>query len=125
MAELFDSDALICIVLFGAPVIMIIGHFLHKIIKLRADIQDIGDINNKLKIQIDLLETKLIPTLESDKELLRKRGIRLEEKWQECEKARVIAEGGPIWPYIVAAAGVVVGAVAVGMYVECKTSCND
>jgi hypothetical protein len=103
---------------------MKLAEFDKELVKLRADIQDMGDINQKLKVQLETLETKLIPTLENDKEVLRKRGLRLEGKWQECEKARVEAEGGPIWPYIVGAAGVIVGAVAVGMYVECKLSCD-
>jgi len=100
-----------------------LAEFDKELVKLRADVQDIGDISQKLKIQLDVLNTRLIPTLENDKEILLKRGIRLEKKWQESEKARVEAEGGPIWPYIVGAAGVVVGAVAVGMYMECRLSC--
>lgn len=103
---------------------MKLAEFDKELVKLRADIQDMGDINQKLTIQLEVLETKLIPTLESDKEILQKRGLRLEEKWQKCEDELVKAEGGPIWPYIVGAAGVIVGAVAVGMYVECKLSCD-
>jgi len=93
-----------------------------ELVKLRTDFQDLGDLNNKLKIQLDVLEFKLIPTLESDKEILRKRGVRLDEKWEKCEEARVKAEGGPIWPYVVGIAGVVVGAVGTGMYLAEKMS---
>lgn len=95
-----------------------------ELVKLRADIQDMGDINNKLKIQMQVLETRLIPSLEHDKEILRKRGLRLENNWHKAEKELIDVSGGPIWPYIVGAAGVVVGAVAIGMYVECRLSCN-
>jgi len=110
---------------YRLPDYLKLAEFDKELVKLRADIQDMGDINQKLKIQMETLETKLIPTLENDKDILRKRGIRLEDKWQQCEESLVKAEGGPIWPYIVGAAGVIVGAVAVGMYVECKLSCND
>ena len=92
-----------------------------ELFKLRADIQDLGDINNSLKIQMNSLE-RIIRTLESDKEILRERGLRLEKNWMGSEKARVRAEGGPIWPYFVAIGGVVVGVLGVGMWAGEKLS---
>jgi hypothetical protein len=53
----------------------------------------------------------VIASLERDKGILSSRGVRLEEKWDQCEKSLVEASGGPIWPYIVAIAGVGVGVV--------------
>jgi hypothetical protein len=94
-----------------------------ELVKLRTDIQDLGDINNKLKIQMGGLE-RIIGTLESDKEILRERGLRLEGNWHEAEKELIEASGGPIWSYVVGAAGGVVGAVFLGMWVACKLSCN-
>jgi len=94
-----------------------LNRFDQELVKLRADFQDLGDLNGKLKVQLDVLEFKLIPTLESDKEILRKRGVRLDEKWTKCEEDLVEAKSGPIWPYVVGIAGVVVGAVGLGMYI--------
>jgi hypothetical protein len=101
-----------------------LAEFDKELVKLRADVQDLGNLNNKLKIQLRVLETKLIPTLEHDKELLYKRSDRLEERWHKAEKELVKASGGPIWPYVVGAVGIAVGAVCVGLYVECKLNCH-
>lgn len=53
----------------------------------------------------------VIASLERDKAILGSRGTRLEEKWDQCEQSLVEASGGPVWPYIVAIAGVGVGVV--------------
>lgn len=86
-----------------------------ELFKLRTDIQDLGDINNKLKIQMDGLE-RIIRTLESDKIILRDRGLRLEKNWYRCESDLIKASGGPVWPYFVAIGGVIVGILGVGMW---------
>lgn len=93
-----------------------LNRFDQELVKLRADLQDFGDLNNKLKTQVDVLEHKLIPTLENDKEILRKRGLRLNEKWEKCEEARVDAEGGSILSYVVGAVGAALGIVGVTMW---------
>jgi len=55
----------------------------------------------------------IIGTLESDKEILATRGLRLEEKWQTCEEDLVDAQSGSVWPYVLAAAGAAIGVAGV------------
>jgi len=59
----------------------------------------------------------IILSLKKDKEILRTRSLRLEEKWQESEEARVNAEGGALLPWIVAAIGAGIGIAGVCMFI--------
>jgi len=61
---------------------------------------------------------KEITTLKEDKQILADRSVRMEEKWHAAEKLAIENAGGPIWPYIVAAAGAVVGIVGVTLYLS-------
>lgn len=86
-----------------------------ELMKLRADVLDLKDLNTKLELKLKEKD-KVIAALESDKDILTKRGIRLQDKWDKCEDEVIELSGGPIWPYVVGIAGVVVGAVGLGMW---------
>jgi hypothetical protein len=92
-----------------------------ELVKLRKDIQDLGDINNKFKIQMKELE-RIITIVEDDKVVLRGRADRLEEKWVAAEKLAVENAAGPVWPYVVGAVGVAVGIAGFSMYVAERIS---
>lgn len=86
---------------------------------------DLWEANSSLELYKDLdvryTETfaqkdLIIQSLESDKDVLTGQLKRAEENWHDAEKRLVEASGGPVWPYILAAGGVVVGAVGVTLY---------
>jgi len=68
----------------------------------------------------DIVKKKdeIITGLERDKEVLGARSLRMEDNWHKAEKLAIENAGGPIWPYIVAAAGAVVGIVGVTLYLS-------
>lgn len=83
-----------------------------ELVKLRADLQDLGDINAKLELQLKEKD-KEIASLDRDKNILARRGMRLEKKLYKCEEEVIELAGGPIWPYIVAIVGGAVGIAGV------------
>jgi len=93
-----------------------LAEFDAELLKLRADSQDLEGLSIKLKLQLEEKD-KIILGLEDDKSILTKRGLRLQEGWDKCEEEVIELSGGTIWPYVVGVAGVVVGAVGVGMWV--------
>ena len=86
-----------------------------ELVKLRADVTDYKSITDKLKAVI-VEKDKQFSTLEEDKGILLRRGLRLDGELEECEKKVIDLAGGPIWPYIVGAVGAVVGIVGVTMW---------
>jgi hypothetical protein len=86
-----------------------------EFVKMQADFQDLTMIVEGLKKALALKDT-IIQSLESDKKILADRGIRLEGDWRTCEKALEDCASGPVWPYILAAGGAVLGIVGTTLY---------
>lgn len=89
--------------------------------------QDLWDAMERLRIYKDIdkkyekiIEQKdtIIGTLQSDIEVKNARIARVEELWHKAEKEAIDNAGGPIWPYVVGAAGAVVGIVGATLYLS-------
>lgn len=92
-----------------------LNQFDQELVKLRLDVQDQVAIIDKLELQLKDKD-KVISTLESDKEKLNDRVLRLDGALDQCEKDKIDLAGGPIWPYVVGAVGAVVGIVGATMW---------
>jgi hypothetical protein len=86
---------------------------------------DLWSASERLRIfqDIDLKYTGIlrqkdvvIQALLDDKKIREDQLKRAEENWHAAERRWVEASGGPIWPYVVAAGGAVVGIVGVTLY---------
>jgi hypothetical protein len=62
------------------------------------------------------MKDSIIEAYKNDRVILDERLKRSDENWHSAEKKLIEASGGPIWPYIVAAGGVVVGVVGVTLW---------
>lgn len=71
------------------------------------DLKYVGLLNQK---------DQIIAAYKSDREVLDERLKRTEGLWQDAEKRVIANAGGPIWPYIVGAAGAVVGIVGATLW---------
>jgi len=94
---------------------LVLAEFDAELVKLRADVKDHEAIVKKLEAVVTE-KGKQISSLEKDKDILSKRSLRLDGELEECEKKVIDLAGGPIWPYIVGAAGAVVGIVGITMW---------
>ena len=92
-----------------------LAEFDAELVKLRFDVKDLQDIVDKQEKQLEDKD-KAIATLESDKEILAKRALRLDGELDQCEKDKIELAGGPIWPYVVAIGGAVLGIVGATMW---------
>jgi hypothetical protein len=81
---------------------------------------DLWESNQKLQLLQELAlkytdvvaeKDKIIATLSSDKVDLSDKLKRAEDNWHRAELEKIDAASGPVWPYILAAGGVVVGVV--------------
>lgn len=101
-------------------------NFLEYKLLLKLD-GDLWDISKRLEIYKDIdlkyagiLKQKdvIIQSLLDDKKILGDQLKRAEDNWHSAEKRAVEASGGPVWPYILAAGGVVVAIVGTTLYVS-------
>ena len=90
-----------------------------ELLKLRQDARDWKAIVEKLEFQL-LVKDKIITTLEKDKDILTKRGLRLDKDLNKCEKNVLDCAGGSIWPYVVGVVGAAFGIAGATSYVLSK-----
>lgn len=90
-----------------------------ELVKLRADVVDLEAMVKKLEGVVEKKDVE-IATLERDKDILTKRGLRCDEDLKKCETDLIDAAGGPWWPYIVAAGGAVLGIVGTTLYLSSR-----
>jgi hypothetical protein len=64
----------------------------------------------------------IIKTLQDDNQVLNERLKRSDANWHAAEEKLVEASGGPVWPYILAAGGAVVGIVGATLYLSTSMS---
>jgi hypothetical protein len=86
---------------------------------------DLWELNQRLELykDIDLKYTGIlkakdtvIQSLLDDKKIREDRLMRVEENWHAAEKRAIDNAGGPVWPYILAAGGAVVGIVGATLF---------
>jgi hypothetical protein len=92
---------------------------------------DLWDANRTIEIYKDLdlkyqavvgQKDVIVQTLQGDIRILDERLKRSDENWHAAEKKLVEASGGPIWPYVLAAGGAVVGIVGATLYLSTLVS---
>lgn len=86
---------------------------------------DLWELSRRLEIykDLDLKYTSIlgqkdviIKTLQDDNLVLAGQLKRSDENWHSAEKKLIDASGGPVWPYILAAGGTVLGIVGATLY---------
>jgi hypothetical protein len=86
---------------------------------------DLWSINRSLVLYKDIdskyqgilaQKDSIIEAYGNDRRVLDERLKRSDENWRNAEKKLVAASGGPVWPYIVAAGGAVVGIVGATLW---------
>jgi hypothetical protein len=88
-----------------------LARFDSELVLRRIEADSFVQTENELRTQLNEKDIQ-IQSLEYDKDILRSRSLRLEESWKACETSLISASTPPIWPYIVAVTGVVVGIAA-------------
>jgi len=97
-----------------------------KLLKLDTELwtaqSTLGDLRN-IEVQYRRIlsqKNAMITSLNKDMGLKNKRIARLETLWKESEERTIKATGGPVWPIILAASGVLVGTIGTTLYLSEK-----
>lgn len=99
-------------------------NFLEYKLLLKLD-GDLWELSRRLEVYKDLdlkytgilgQKDVIIRTLQGDNQVLAGQLKRAEDNWHSAEKKLIDASGGPVWPYYLAAGGVVVGIVGATLY---------
>jgi hypothetical protein len=86
-----------------------------ELVSDRAQLVALGNIQTELKKQLGDKDTQ-IQALTAEKQIFSDRSARLDTDLTKCQHDLVNASKAPIWPYVVAIVGGVVGIFGVGMW---------
>jgi len=98
-----------------------LAQFDSELVKLRMDVETLRGVNKALTDQL-VAQGAVIKSLLGDVELWRGKSNRIEDRWKQCEADLVSTSSPPLWSYIVAIIGGVVGLGGVAYAIGTKYS---